>query len=84
MTTHAPWFRCRFQTDANDPRPVKFPPPGPWWHSGSGDDFAVVIAYLKTEKQIKEYWPDATHIDVFPVDEIVYTDRFPKPDWYKP
>jgi hypothetical protein len=29
-----PWIRYRFHANADDYRPVKFPPPGPYWCSG--------------------------------------------------
>lgn len=77
-------IRARFRAHPDDPRPVKFPPPYPWWHTGSGDDYSIVVAYADSEDQILEYWPEATDIDAEERDEITYTDRFPKPDWYAP
>ena len=56
------WKRHRFKTtSAADPRPVKFPPPGPWWCSGyAGDDsYAIVIAFLPRDVELTEYWPEA-------------------------
>lgn len=46
--TQTRWMRLRFQANADDPRPVTFPPPGPWWCTGyAGDDsYAIVVAYL--------------------------------------
>ena len=42
------------------------------------------IAYVKTEAQIKEFWPEATGIDVMQRDvEITFSDRFAKPDWWE-
>ena len=84
----AKWLRCRFHTAAEDYRPVKFPPPGPYWHTGLCwlDDKRyenVIAAYVRSLDQVTEYWPEATDIDVTEQDEITYTDRFPKPDWYQ-
>jgi len=77
------WLRCRFNANLEDYRPIKFPPPGPFWCSGEGEDYSVIVAYLKTEEQIEEFWPEATNISIQEREEINFTDRFPKPDWWK-
>lgn len=78
------WLRVRFHANDEDSRPVKFPPPGPYWVSGSGDGYDVLVAYVRNEAQITEYWPDATDIDVMQRDvSVTFTDRFPKPDWWE-
>ena len=77
------WIRARFKAYLEDSRPVKFPPPGPWWESGFGNDYAIVVGYFKTEDQITEFWPEAKDIDFTEQDEITFTDRFPKPSWWK-
>lgn len=76
------WLRCRFHANEDDFRPVLWPPPGPYWCSGYGDGYSIIVAYVKTIDQIKEYWPEATNIDSSEEDEIVYSDRFQKPKWY--
>jgi hypothetical protein len=91
------WQRIRFRVSAKsegeelDPRPVKFPPSGPYWISGYGlheDDreFAVLVAYAPSKEDLLEHWPDADlewdGCDVQGRDEIAFTDRFPKPDWW--
>lgn len=77
------WNRHRFKANADDYRPVKFPTPGPYWCSGSGDGYSIVIAYLPIGVAITEFWPEATEIDSEEKDEITYTDRFPRPEWFK-
>ncbi len=79
-------IRARFTADFDDYRPVKWPPPGPYWCSGyHGDETgSVVVAYVDNEDQIQEYWPEARQIDCVPDQEIVFTSRFPKPAWWKP
>ena len=80
------WYRCRFQANLDDYRPIIFPPPGPYWCSGYSDSYSIVIAYFPMESEkdiyehIKEYWPEASNIDIDPDEDIVYTDRFPKPE----
>lgn len=74
-------IRCRFQANEDDPRPIKFPAPYPFWISGYGPDHAVVIAYADSEEQVKEYWPEAAELDSETVDKIEFSSRFPKPDW---
>ena len=58
------WMRVRFHANEGDYRPIKWPPPGPYWCSGEGDDYSIIVAYVRTQKQIKEFWPEASEIDV--------------------
>lgn len=83
VTNSTKWRRYRFHANLDDPRPVKFPPPGPWWCSGQGDDYAIVIAYLPRNAKLKQFWPEASEVEFTDEDEITFTDRFPKPDWWK-
>ena len=76
------WIRVRFKANLEDSRPVKWPPPGPFWESGFNDEHAIVIAYVRTLDEVTEYWPEAEEIDAEHRDEIKFTDRFPKPDWW--
>lgn len=78
-----PWIRCRFKANADDYRPIKWPPPGPYWCSGFGDGYNIVIAYVRNIKQVHEYWPEAEDVDPSACNGITYSDRFPKPDWYE-
>lgn len=77
-------IRARFHADHDDWRPVKWPPPGPCWCSGyAGDEsYSIVIAFVKDENQVREFWPEASEIDATPADEIKFYDRFPRPDWW--
>lgn len=78
-------IRARFKADAEDYRPVKWPPPGPYWCTGyAGDEsHSIVMAYARDEDQIREFWPEASDIDVEEAAEYVFTDRFPEPKWMK-
>ena len=76
------WIRYRFQANEADPRPVVFPPPGPFWITGYGDDYAVVVAYLPAKEVLSDFWPDAHRITSDYADEITFSDRFPEPDWW--
>jgi hypothetical protein len=87
-TTQSPkiqWVRHRFHANADDYRPMTFPPPGPYWCSGSGDDYSIVIAYLPrgVKPSSKKLWPEASEIESEDVEGITFTDRFPKPSWWK-
>lgn len=57
----------------------------PWWCTGEGEDYgedyAVIICYLPEGENLKKYWDDAYDIEREKRNCIVYTDRFPKPDW---
>lgn len=77
------FMRVRFRADEDDPRPVKWPPPGPYWVTGYGDDFAWLVAYVETLQQLIEYWPDAWEMDVSAERcEPEFTSRFPQPQWW--
>lgn len=79
----ANWRRYRFHANEDDPRPVKFPPPGPWWCSGSGDGYSIVICYLPPKVKLTTYWPEAKKVDYTEETELSFSDRFPKPVWWK-
>ena len=76
-------IRARFKTNHDDPRPVNWPIKHPYWITGyAGDDsYATVVAYADDEDYIMENWPEATDIEAETVENYVYTNRFPRPDW---
>ncbi len=76
------WVWARFRADLDDFRPVMWPPPGPYWCSGEGDDYSIVIAYLRPGQRVQQWWPEASEIDAQPVDRIQFSDRFACPDWW--
>ena len=79
-------FRYRFKTKAiEDYRPLKDMKDiqMPWWCSGEGTDYVIIICYLPVGVNLLEYWDDAYDIDVEKREVITYTDRFPKPDYIK-
>ena len=80
------WKRYRFVTKAvNDYRPLIFNPKYPWWCTGeSGDGNCVtIVAYLPPDEDLLKYWDDAADIDFQERDEITFTSRFPKPDYFE-
>ena len=80
-------IRARFYTNCEDPRPIKSPPPGPWWETGYAFDesYSVVVAYFETDDQIQQFWPDAFQVDIHERNcEPYFSERFPKPDWWQP
>ncbi len=76
-------LRVRFKANPDDYRPVKWPVKYPFWCSGYGEEYSIVIAYVDTIEEIYELWPEATELDAEERKEITFTDRFPKPDWYQ-
>lgn len=77
------WWRHRFRANLDDPRPVTFPPPGPWWRTGYGESYSTVVAYLPTNVAVVDYWPEASDIDSSPApDGPQFTGRFPRPAWW--
>jgi len=75
-------IRARFKCNHIDPRPVNWPIKHPYWVSGYGDRFAVVVAYADDEAELLRNWPDATEIDSEVVGLYAFTSRFKKPDWF--
>jgi len=73
-------LRVRFR--ANDSRPIHWPIKYPSWESGFNDDHCIVIAYADSQQYIFDNWPEASHLEIEAVDKIVFTSRFPKPDWF--
>ena len=78
------WRRYRFETKSvEDYRPLKFNPCYPWWCSGYGDNTATIIAWLPDNEDLYQYWDDADNVDYQEHNEIKFSDRFPKPEYFK-
>lgn len=78
------WHRYRFKTKSiNDCRPLIFNPQYPWWCSGYGDDNAIIIAYLPSTEKLTKYWDDAYDVEFTKEEEVTFSSRFPKPDYFK-
>ena len=75
-------FRIRFHANEEDPRPIKFPVKHPYWISGYGEGFSIVISYADSIAYIFENWPEAEFLEVTEVEKYVFTDRFPRPEWF--
>lgn len=76
-------LRARFFTSEADYRPIVGPIKHPYWCTGyasNGDP--VLVAYVDTETQLREQWPEAYGITVEPADHYAFSSRFPKPDWF--
>lgn len=58
------WIRYRFKTKSPDYRPVIFPPPGPFWCTGYGEDYATIVAYFPPSEDLYKYWPEAEDVDM--------------------
>ena len=59
--------------------PLKYP----YWCTGEGYGYNILVAYADSVEDIERLWPEAYQIEWEEVSEIVFTSRFPKPDWYK-
>jgi hypothetical protein len=75
-------LRSRFRANEEDPRPV-IEAVRPWWITGYGDDYAIVVAYVDDEADLLRRWPEATHIDSAESESYAFTSRFPKPEWFQ-
>lgn len=76
-------IRARFKANEDDYRPVKWPVKHPYWCTGYGDGYSIVVAYADNEEEIYENWPEAEDIDSDIVDKYTFTSRFPKPEWFE-
>lgn len=75
-------IRVRFKANLDDPRPVNWPVKHPWWCTGYGEDYSIVVAYADDEDYILGNWPEALDLDSEDADGYEFTSRFPKPDWF--
>jgi hypothetical protein len=82
------WIRHRFKTYAiDDYRPIIFNPKYPWWCSGYGEDpkgeRAIIIAYLPDGENLYDYWDDAFDTESAEEEQITFSSRFPKPEYFE-
>lgn len=80
--------RYRFKTKSvKDFRPmIDMAPIGmPWWCTGTATNgsYCIIVCYLPNNEDLHKYWDDAYQIEVEDADRIIYTDRFPKPEWLR-
>lgn len=75
-------IRARFHAAEGDYRPVNWPIEHPYWCSGHGHNYSIIVAYATDEAYIYQNWPEATELDIEEVTEYKFTSRFPKPDWF--
>lgn len=75
-------IRARFKANADDYRSVNWPVKHPYWCSGYGQDYSVIVAYADDEAEILRNWPEASDIEFTEEIEYTFTDRFKKPDWF--
>ena len=79
-------IRYRFKTKSvEDCRPLRDTAEigMPWWCTGYGDGYAVIVCYLPEWVNLRYYWDDAFDVTQEHQDEIIYTSRFPMPAWLK-
>lgn len=76
--------RFRFYVTGEDGRPAKFPPSGPYWVSGRSGDRTIVVAFCKDLATLTNHahWPNAENVTDYGERDIVFTDRFPRPEWW--
>jgi len=84
MMKEVKWRRYRFKTNSTDDyRPLIFNPKYPWWCSWEGETSATIIAWLPINENLHHYWNDAFNIEYTEHEAIEFTNRFPKPDYFK-
>lgn len=75
-------IRARFKTTSEDYRPVTWPIKHPYWCSGQGGDYYILVAYADDVDEIRRLWPEAEDINHEDADHYTFTSRFPKPEWF--
>lgn len=76
-------IRARFKAAPGDYRPINWPIKHPYWCTGYGDDYSVVVAYADDEAEILRNWPEARDIESDEAEGYTFTSRFPQPEWHK-
>ena len=76
-------LRVRFKANLDDPRPIHWPVKHPWWCTGESETHSIVVSYADDEQYIHDNWPEATDLESTEEAGYVFTDRFPRPDWFK-
>jgi len=76
-------IKVRFKTWCEDYRPLNWPIKHPYWCTGGGDGYSIIVAYADSVEEIQTNWPDATDIDVFEENtKYEFTQRFQQPSWF--
>ena len=73
----------RFRVNKSDPRPVKWPIKHPYWVTGETEDAAILVAYVDDLDELAELWPDSSEVESEHRSDYTFTDRFPRPLWFK-
>jgi len=61
----------------------KWPPSGPYWETGiAADSATIIVAYIRYDDDLYEYWPEARDTTWQDRDELTFTDRFRQPEWW--
>lgn len=78
------WEQHTFLTPADDPKPVQWPPPGPYWIGEKEilGKYTQVVAWIKRDKELTDHWPKARYDRYRLCFHIHFTRTLPKPDWW--
>jgi len=82
-------FYLPFEKCDNDYRPVIWPVKYPYWCTGETTRAFIIVAYLDDISILYDQWPELkglsdsiVNLDWEYVENIEYTDRFQRPNWY--
>lgn len=76
-------LHAKFKVSFQGPPSHQMAYPHPYWCSAQ-DGYWIIVAYADDEAQIKELWPEAFDLVSESCDGYIFTDRFPKPQWFEP
>ena len=77
-------FTISFEVGDNAYKPVIWPIKYPYWLTGENDTDYIIVSYVDSQEDLYKQWPEAQIIDEEKTDKIIFTTRFPKPEWYNP
>lgn len=75
-------IRARFHANLDDYRPIVWPIKHPYWCSGYGQDYSVIVSYADDIDEIYKLWPEVSDITYDEVSSYEFSGRFPKPEWF--
>lgn len=76
------WILYLFSTkEIEDVRPLKYNPKYPWWIVFQAQSHTNIRMYLPDSEKLSQYYNDSYNIETEVHDSIIYTNRYPKPNW---
>lgn len=77
-------LRIRFEVNCDDYSPINWPVEHPYWWSCYSLDMShsIIVSYANDTDYIFKNWPEAKNLEIESVEYYIFTDQFPRPDWF--